>query len=189
MNLVELLILLAFIFFPLIQMLLEKLGGNKGRGDQLPPEFEQEAYTEPFETERQSGVAVDEAPVENEWAAGWGSWPSTNLPEEPVVAAPRREEAAEVFIRSREQAQAEVLPEAVRMRTPVVSLEPLKVDRAEATARRYPRSKGPPLGPQRRKAVLESAFRERGSIRQAVVLAEVLGPPRALKPLDQEWKD
>lgn len=190
MNVIELLILLAFIFFPLIQIVLEKLGGN--RGEQLPPDYDPESYQTTTEMEAGGVLQAEAEPVEGGWSSGWSEWPTEELPDELQIEGPVSDREAERFLRMRESLDTPdtpALPEAVRVQVPVVSLESLTVDRAAEHRRLHarvraatPPSARPPQNP------LGVALRSRSGVRQAVLLAEVLGPPRALNPLEHSDK-
>lgn len=191
MDIIELLILLAFILFPLLQQILEKLGGSRGE-QQLPPEYDPEADQRTMEA---GTTAPPEPSIESSdggWSAGWGEWPAEELPEALQIEGPVDEPDAETFLRTREswENRERPLPEVVRVHAPVVSLESLEVDR-EAEHRRLHARLRPPTPPpvQRRRSPLERALRTRAGVRQGVILAEVLGPPRSLSPLERSPAD
>lgn len=202
MDLIELLLLLAFVFFPLIQALLEKL--RKGRGDaQLPPPPQEEVGAPQARVERRSTqVTVPAPPAEvpdghgqEEWSSGWGIWPGEegsvteareameDLSAEEVVT----EDQADELIAYQERLAARQMPEAARVTVPVVSMEPLRVDRKAEHRRLHERlspvaTHQPRLPPHA--AGLGAALRTSDELRRAVLLSEILGPPRALRQHD-----
>ncbi len=190
MDLVELLVLAAFIFFPLLQALLEKLGGS--RRQELPPEWEvdQEDTEGPVATvERRDTVAAD-SDKDTSWSAGWGEWPGTataeaeqleDLTAESVVT----EEEAEEILYHQIRVPDERMSEAARVTVPVVSLEP--AERPRTREPRAPRVEVAPP-PDRARAQRRNQFsrilHDEVTLRRSVMLAEVLGPPRALREAD-----
>lgn len=190
MDLVEILVLLAFVFFPLIQALLEKLGGS--RRQEIPPEWEvdQEAPEERTLSVERGDTS---SPVEAEdggWSAGWGEWPGTTTAEadqledltaEPVVT----EEEAEEILYHQIRVPEERVSEAARVSVPVVSLEPTqpsrhRVDRPARTQLAPP----PSHERSRRRNAFARILHDEVELRRSVMLAEVLGPPRALREAD-----
>lgn len=176
MNLFEILIVLLFIVFPLLQQVL----GQK-KDPELPPS-EGEKDAEP-EAARRGGTGRSPAPAprvgerstgEERWSVDWGAWP----------AEPDEEELVEV--------EAEELPmevtqprrsRPVRDEPTVVSLEPLHVDRKVEHARFHART-DPVLPPVRtRQPRVAALLRGRGGLRNAVLLSEVLGLPTAFREL------
>ena len=192
MDVVELLVLLAFIVFPLIQALLEKMMGRGRR--ELPPEWESEQES-PEEgavlVERAEPSATDSAADEDvSWSAGWGEWPGTTTVEaeeleeltaESVVTG---EEAEEILYRQI-RVPDERMSEAARVKVPVVSLEPTRRERTrEAPSARM--ELAPPVGRtrSRRRNRFSRILHDETELRRSVMLAEVLGPPRALREAD-----
>lgn len=151
MDFFELLILLLFIVFPLLQQLLGRKGeGEEGPMAEAPPETEEPR------------AAPEPLPEIEGWSTGWGSWPE----EAPAEEAP----APEVYI-----------PEAVRVADPVVSMEAVHVDRAAEHARIHAIHARPPARPKRDRPRLAALLRNESDVRRGIVLAEVLGPPAALR--------
>lgn len=187
MSLVELLVLLALVFFPLLQALLEKMG--VGRREETLPEPQESAADPPVATmERPRPAAKGRLPEttaeEGAWSAGWGEWPVEtleDLSEEEVVT----EEEADELIAYQEQLAERGGSEAARVTVPVVSMEPLVVDRS-AEHRRFHERVMPPPPPRPRQPgqALDGVLRHPAALRQAIILSEVLGPPRALKPVE-----
>ena len=133
---------------------------------------------------------LPEAAEEEEagWSAGWGKWPEFSF------ETPAEGEATEP-LPTEVPAPAPSPIEAVSLESTapplVVSLEPTRIDRAAEHARFRARTAAPvPVvsGPPPRTSGfgLAGMLRERGGLRRAVVLAEVLGPPRSLQPIDSE---
>lgn len=190
MNVIELLVLLAFVLFPLLQGLLEKLGK---RGEQLPPEYDPEAYRTSTDVELGEQIGAGAEGASGGWSSGWGEWTTEELPEELQIEGPVTEREAERFLRTRESLdtrEAAQLPEAVRVQAPIVSMESLEVDRKAEHRRLHARMRpADPPAVRRRLTPLETALRTRSGVQQGIVLAEILGPPRALSPLDRSDMD
>lgn len=155
MDFFELLVLLLFVVFPLLQQFLGRKG-DEGEGPvaEAPPERE--------EPRPAAERALEPAPNGEGWSVGWGSWPE----EAPAEEAPE----PEVYI-----------PEAVRVADPVVSMEALHVDRAAEHARIHAIHARPAARPQRDRPRLAALLSSEADIRRGIVLAEVLGPPAALR--------
>ena len=180
MDLVEILVLLAFVFFPLIQALLEKLGGS--RRQEIPPEWEVDQ-----EAPEERTLSVERGDTSS---AGWGEWPGTTTAEadqledltaEPVVT----EEEAEEILYHQIRVPEERVSEAARVSVPVVSLEPTqpsrhRVDRPARTQLAPP----PSHERSRRRNAFARILHDEVELRRSVMLAEVLGPPRALREAD-----
>jgi hypothetical protein len=177
MDLGQLLFLLLFFILPLLMQWLER----RGRADSPPEPGEvdpgREAAGE-VASARRERVEPGE-PVEPGWSDGWGEWPTVEEVAAGEIAAEEvvDEERALELAALQERLPPEEVPEAVRVSAPVVSLESPAA--ARASTRRPsvadvvpPRRSTPP-----RLAVL---LRTRGEVRRAVLLAEVLRPPRAL---------
>lgn len=192
MDVVELLILLAFIVFPLIQGLLEKMMGRGRR--ELPPEWESEQETPeggPILIERAEPSAPDgDNDGEVSWSAGWGEWPGTTTAEaeeleELTAESVVTEEVAEEILYRQIRVPDEDMSEAARVTVPVVSLEPARRSRTrEAPSARM--ELAPPSGSarSRRRNQFARILHNETELRRSVMLAEVLGPPRALREAD-----
>lgn len=186
MDILDLLLLLVFIGFPLLQLLLNKLG--LGRGDEPPGEDEAEQPPAPIATKERTSapkertIAVETG--QQGWSSGWGSWPAETLEDlaaEEVVS----EVEADELISLQERLASHGLPEATRVSVPVVSLESLHVDRASEQARMRARPMSRAIGPHRVAApVIAGSLKSSADLRRAVILTEILGPPRSLREKD-----
>jgi hypothetical protein len=181
MNLFEILIVLLFIVFPLLQQV---LGQRKG-GEQPPAngEGEGEGQSDPARQDaRGRGTTGSSAPAApsghgtpevESWSVDWGAWP----------AQPGEDELVEA---GTEEVPVEV-PEPRRPSrvwdASVVSLEPLHVDRKAEHARFHART-APVVRPvKERPPRIASLLRGREGLRRAVLLSEVLGLPTAFREL------
>lgn len=126
------------------------------------------------------------------WSSGWGDWPGA-LPE--LVDEAEAEEASWEAVTETTAGVPILVPElpvevpvrleAETVALPVISLEPLEVDREAEHHRLHQRLRAaPPAPPLRPRRASAPRLRSRAELRRAVVLAEMLGPPRALQPLD-----
>jgi hypothetical protein len=190
MSLLELLLLAAFIGFPLLQLLLEKLKGG------VPPEPppEEPAEEPPIPAARSKPALPPLArsspslpPRQEEgWSSGWGSWP-TEAPveqadEEDVGEEDVGEHEAEELIALQRRMASRQPSEAVRVSVPVVSLEALRVDRKAEHARLHARPASRPATVRRATApTIGALLHSPADLRRAIVLAEVLGKPIALR--------
>lgn len=179
MDLVDLLVLLAFVGFPLLQLLLEKLGG--GRKGQPPVEDEQEPTLpapDPIPTHEPSLPAK----AGEEWSTGWGSWPVENLEDLTTKEVVSESQADELIALQDRLASREMLPEALRVTVPVVSLEALTVDRKAEQARVRATASSRAIVAQRFAAPsISHSLRSQADLRRAIILADVLGKPRGMQ--------
>lgn len=196
MELGELLILLILFGLPLLELLgkvLKKRGGGEDEEsagvEDLPPSGRGASDTEdylPVPKLPERVQVPDRLPVPDRMPvptrmprperveAGVGS--------KPVPADEPAEETAWDVFRKVEGALREEVPEAVRVYAPVVSLEPLVVDREREHLRLHQREKAPPPRARRRAApALDASLRGKGDLRRAIILSEVLGPPKSLQ--------
>jgi hypothetical protein len=187
-----LIFLVIFIVLPLLQGL--------GKKKEQPP---------PDSAEYEEGVLLEEEPPGG-WSEGWGTWPGEEERPEPqprVEPAPaervRRETIpVEVVRETRIPDWKEGLDAHAEVRRPDTRVElrrtdtrvevrraeraapvPMRLDIDRAAEHRRFHSRLEPVEvsrPARRSAL--SAALHGSQLRQAVVLAEVLGPPRALQP-------
>lgn len=178
MSIVELLVLAAFLLFPLFQQLLQK----KQPPEQLPDDDQEDlaARRQADDTE-----AADEG-----WSAEWGAWPEeeggeaysdveTEVGPFESVAS---EERAREMIAYQERTPVDRMPEVARVTSPVVSLESVNVDRA-AEHDRFHRTIGAPQrrGRGSRKPRVASLLRDRNDLRRGILLKEILGPAKGLQ--------
>lgn len=195
MNVIEILVLLAFILFPVLQALLERAG--KGREqDTLPPpepDVEEEAPARVVVVERPQPQTARGSSTEH-WSAGWGSWPGEEEGEEEIRAIEAlsaeeviTEDQADELIAFQERYAAQQIPEATRVTVPVVSMEQLRVDRGAEHRRFHDRvAETPRPAPRVAPEPLRRVLRRPAAVEQAILLAEVLGPPRSMRPLDRQ---
>ncbi|HEX2188628.1 MAG TPA: hypothetical protein VHG51_06995 [Longimicrobiaceae bacterium] len=190
MDLLELLLVLVFFGAPLLGRLLRR---GAPQEPQLPPvETEtQDAGWLPAPAPARTGPAP--AAEGGGWAAGWGAWPGIETEaedeegedEETALAADDRGPGS---IHTAEAISLEpVEPREVALRPApvVVSLEATRVDR-KAEHQRFHQRLGE-AAPRRPPPVrLADQLGSREAVRRAVLLAEVLGPPRALRELDDD---
>lgn len=185
MDFLELLILAAFFLFPL----LGRLFGGKPQ-EPLPSPEEEEWEPEELEAAARAPVErpqVLKAEDVSGWSAEWGDWPGEEKREE------KQDEEAqplEVIFPVEAVSMEPVAPEPVPVRAerPVPAavprtLEALRVDRKAEHARFHERVQVAPAPRARRAGGIPALLRDPRHLRQAVILAEVLGPPRALQPL------
>ncbi|MDQ3557445.1 MAG: hypothetical protein M3409_11820 [Gemmatimonadota bacterium] len=176
----EALLFLVFLLLPLLQGLLER---KKGPPRLPPPDADHE----------------NELPGEGSgWAEGWGAWPAEELPEEDAgneEEAPRRErDRVPILVQPAPTPRPEPAPVPI-----VVSMEPLAPrpvpvrptrdavpDRAAEHARFHARVEAPAVVRRVTHRTGALQLRNLGEVRRAVLLAEVLGPPRALRPLEED---
>lgn len=161
MDWTDLLLPLLFIGLPLLGKLLEK---------RAPPE-EQEEY----------GEGLEPLPPVEDVRAGeaWGDWPGAE--ESP---AGEEEGIHTLEARSLEPVTPEPLPVPVERPLPAAvaeTLEVLRVDRQAEHRHFHRREPETPSVPVSRGAPLGEELREPGALRRAVLLAEVLGAPKALR--------
>ncbi|MEW5926536.1 MAG: hypothetical protein AB1941_03555 [Gemmatimonadota bacterium] len=197
MDWIELLIVIVFFGAPLLGRILQ-------RGQPAPPPTlpggEAPGYAEPqapaLPAPARTGAGLP-APAGRAggWSAGWGQWPEvvTEEDEEELVddeegIAGDHDLAAD-SIHTREAISLEPVTEVEGMLRPlpqaVVALDTSEVDRAREHLRfhdKYFKAAPPPPRPDR----LADHLRSRAEVRRAVLLAEVLGPPRSLRGLEDD---
>lgn len=191
MDLLEVLLVLIFFGVPLLGRLLQR---NAPQEPQLPPvdsEAEDAEWLPAPAPRRETAPAPAQG---GGWSAGWGEWPGMETAEEEeeteeagAWAAPA-ERGGEETIHTLEAVSLEpVTPrEAVERPVPVpVSLELVQVDR-KAEHERLHQKYARPVAPRPRADRLADHLNSRGELRRAVLLAEVLGPPRALREIGGE---
>jgi hypothetical protein len=196
MDWYTLLLIFLFIVLPLIQQFLDK---RRGQGE-LPPEEEElpaPARRQPPRAERRElppeTPRARQREEEPSWSEDWGRWPS------PVPVEDREQErdwerTAPQVERIEDRSPPEPLlpvPEPVpfpaRFELPqVISLERLEVDREAEHRRlhaRFAATDAPPPSVHRGHRRAAGLLQTRGELRRAILLAEVLGPPRSLREL------
>jgi hypothetical protein len=164
----QILLVLLFLLFPLIQQLLER----KGSPPTLPP-------PDPEEEARDASAPQREPPrAERSFAeeVGWSVEAAEEIAAESVVDEKQAAELQEMQRHLPEQ----VLPEAVRVSAPVVSLEPKHVLRPTSPLRRAVPEPSP-AAPRRPAGAAAVGIRGHDDLRRAVLLSEILGPPKSLR--------
>lgn len=145
--------LLLLFFFVVLPLLQQLLQGRGGRDEGDPP-----LGGEAPETADQS--------LPEDWSAGWGAWPGDeddreqDLPPRPAEPPVPAEPAGPT----------------------VVSMEDLHVDRKAEQERLRGRPKTLPPPPAAPPPRLTRLLSGRADLRRAVLLSEILGPPRSLDP-------
>jgi hypothetical protein len=132
------------------------------------------------------------------WSAGWGQWPE-GAPEAAEDEEYTEDEEAIVgdhdlaadSIHTREAISLEPVTASEVALRPLpeapVGLDTLEVDRGREHLRfhdKYFKAAPPPPRPDR----LADHLRSRDEVRRAILLAEVLGPPRSLRGLEDEQR-
>lgn len=188
MNWLELLLVAIFFGAPLLGRLLRR---NEPQEPRLPPV---EAETEgagwlPAPTPARTPPAPAE---QGGWSSGWGGWPGMETEaeeeEEEEETALQRYDRGTGPLRTAEPVTLE--PVAVRDVAPrpvpvVVSLEETRVDR-KAEHQRFHRKLSAPARARPRADRLADHLDTRRELRRAVLLAEVMGPPRSLRELGED---
>lgn len=171
MDLGEILFLLVLFALPVLEQLF-----SHWRGARRPP-------PPPAEPETGAAPPAEKPRLRVEPVGGWGDW-TVALPESEAGAPEEivdEEEAAARAPRA-ERARVPEEPEAERVAVQVVSLEPLQVDRPAEHVRFHRTLEAPALRrPARRAPRLAAALADRDDVRRAVLLAEVIGPPKGLQ--------
>lgn len=172
----QLLILLILFGLPLLEFL-ERILKARRRGEE--PRTPDAGPTEGVTQER--GAPADRG-HRSEPAIEHGGWLPQLPPELEWEPEAEADETAPELPAPRAQGPEEV-PEAVRVHSPVVSLEPLEVDR-DGEPRRFHRdlgSTGPVPGLRAAPSRLATQIQSRSDLRRAIILAEVLGRPKGLR--------
>jgi len=179
MDLLEVILLLVFVGAPLLGRLLQ------GKG-QPPPDS-----SLPFpEEEEREGIPFEIPAPQGGWSSEWETWPEP-AEKEPVVVL-RKQEAEDIHTAEAVSLEPVTRVEPLRrpLPAPAVSLDVVEVDRRVEHERFHrklaPRAPRPPpdLRPSRSQSPLRDQLRSRSEVRRAVILAEVLGPPRSLREPD-----
>jgi len=174
-DLGDILLILVFVVLPLLQQLMERLT----KGAPRPPEEAGEEVRDlppPEREPRPEPLPAPEAGRDAELPRGWEPW-SAEAEEIAGREVVDEVEAAELTV-LQSRLPAETVPEAVRVSVPVVSMEALRVDRTAKPAWRL--EAPPPPDRRRRPARARAVLEGPGSLRRAVLLTEILGPPKGL---------
>lgn len=199
MDIIELVILFAFIVLPLLQAVLQKIGGAGGKRPPPASEKEEEEREESERDWRPPGVTKEAslepghrgtaAGSDEGWSAEWGHWPSESLEELSAEEVVTHAEAEEMIERQERLEDDLTTSEAARVTVPVVSMEPLYIDRDRGEQRTPSSGRAPPrtaaIAERREAGPVLPGLRSRSAVRRAIVLAEVLGPPRALQSAER----
>lgn len=200
MSWFEILLILLLLLFPLI----EQVAQMRRRAQRPPPEAEPASGSEAEDVSFAEEIArrrrapqpvvlappraeTDELPVGREHGGSVEraseGWRARERESEPELARWDEGRSAEAGALARELSTPEiVLPEVVRVEHAVVSLEPLTPPETRRhAARREERVRVPVLAVPPPRPLLRTPE----ELRRAVLLAEVLGPPRALRPPDE----
>jgi hypothetical protein len=187
MDWLEILLVLIFFGAPLLGRIFK----TSPPPDALPPPEAEPYGEEPARIPAPAGARRD-AP--GDWSAGWGEWPGMETEEDEEAAAVEEARAAGVpdpeGIHTAEAVSLEPVTPVVYQRplpAPVASLDLVEVDRKaehERLHRRFARPAAPPA--RARPDRLADHLRTRRELRRAILLTEVLGPPRALRPLEED---
>ncbi|CAN5713822.1 hypothetical protein BH23GEM8_BH23GEM8_13800 [soil metagenome] len=197
-------LLLIFFFFvlPLIQQIVQSRKQAENPPG-LPGEEEVDLEHEfPVELEGQRRRPGPAESIEAEehgdgWSSGWGAWPGETVEteaEEHAIGTETEPSLLEQVRVLREQAtraersNPEIRPERVVFERPVPA-EPVYVEHRAEGPRVQSRTRvlsTPVLGVRRGATDIGRAVHDRQELRRAVILAEVLGPPRSLGELKQE---
>ncbi len=199
-------VLLIFIFFvlPLLQELMRRRGPPP---PELPPEEDEWEWELPQERQREGS---GRRPTTEEWSEEWEEWPGEvreTAEERREVSAWEELGLEDIFGRPAEappepprEAAPPPPPPTARVPEPVmapqappspppsppqvVSLEALEVDRTAEHARFHERYVVRPVPNVRhqQQAPLAALMQDGSELRRAIILSEVLGPPRALRP-------
>lgn len=182
MDLGDVLLILVFLVFPLLQQLLGRLGSPRPPAPPPGTEEEGEGVAAPMEWERHPDLPGPAPEPRPERPREWEAWTAEAAAEE--IASREvvdEEEAAELTV-LQARLPAETVPEAVRVSSPVVSMEALRVERPAKPARIPARAEAAPVPERsRRPSRTRELLRGPGDLRRAVLLSEVLGPPKGLR--------
>jgi hypothetical protein len=183
MDWFSVLLLVIFVVLPLVQQFLQK---REPQRPDLPEQQDWEAL--PPMSDRGDGAArrrITKVEDVSPWSEGWGAWPGEAAEQDDD------EEMLADEIGMEEPPAPEVLPAQHPPAPLVVSMEPLNVDRAAEHQRfhdRYvarPRA-APPPRPAAAHSPIAAMLRDPQGMRRAVILSEVLGPPRSLQPANPQ---
>ncbi len=216
MDWFTLVMIVIFFVLPLIQQIAEARKRGSEPPVELPEEeweYEEEhlstmdSGSAGTEARRSRGAETD-----GEWSEGWGSWPGEipvpiPVPETPPARSPDTE-VRQAQLPEQEKSRWErgrnrvpVEREApVRLERPVptprpervlidrtIPAEPASIDRPEESRR--PRQRvlsRPAVGEVRAVSPMSAVLHDGSQLRQALVLSEILGRPRALRPLEDD---
>lgn len=202
MDFFEILIVLLFIVLPLLQQVLGKRE-EPGAPDGLPEDDDAErlpGLDRDGPARRAGGPAADAraeqpggaAASSGGWAADWGEWPEDHEMEAEGASIEALERDLPAESLSSEEAPRPTTPSSAapqgyddparaRAASRVVSLEKLHVDRAAEHARLHARPDRPAATVARGRPRLAALMDHPDDLRRAILLAEVVGPPAALR--------
>ena len=196
MSWVELLIVVVFFGAPLLGRLFEK------KPPTLPPpplprsDAPAPADLQPRLPAPTRATLPSRAGTGGGWSAGWGQWPEGASEEEDAAEGGGLEEGIAGdhdldvdSIHTREAISLEPVSSAEAAVRPLpeapVGLDTTEVDWNREHVRFHDKYFKPAAPPPRTDRLADH-LRSRAEVRRAILLAEVLGPPRALRDLDSE---
>lgn len=199
MDFFSLLLLIVFIVLPLVQEVLKRRRPPpRVPGEDLPGEPHPQNSDRDLQAARERAIELRGDGQTGGWSGDWGEWPDEGEAGDEAVpvlreAAPpplEREPAPRAIARVErvQDVTLEVLPEQHPPPPLVISLEPTRIDRAAEHQRFHDKvyAAAVPLPP--RPALARDSFaallRDQRGVRRAIIVSEVLGPPRALQPLE-----
>lgn len=175
MDFSDILLLLIFVALPLLQQLFGKRPPPSDLEAGAEEEAAEEAATAARRAPHRLPGDVPAAEPEQRRSAQRRMEAAEELAGREVVD---EEEAAELVV-LQSRLPAESVPEAVRVSSPVVSLETVRREAPARPSKRAPRAASPP---RRLAPVHPGALPlHRGQLRHAVLLSEILGPPKSLQ--------
>ena len=171
MDWIQVLFILLFILLPLIQGVAERR--------RRPPSEEDPSATLPDIATREPVASSGDD------TSAWDAWFEPQLGEMRQVQTEQGEERLAEEIQPFEAVsleQFEQAPEPIVLERPVPAAlpEPVVIDRAAEHGRFHDRYLAP-VEPSIRSETLPERLRKPGELRRAILLAEVLGPPRAMR--------
>lgn len=185
MDWLQVLFFLLLFVVPLLEQVLKKRNApptDPGDPEQLPPPA-------PAPVERRQGERREAEQRQLERREGDRRLPATAGERTPATMPMPAAEESPLERLSREEAVLEQVaaeeaswlerPEAERVDAPVISLELLEVDREAEHRRLHDRAIAEVPAPRPRRSGLAAMLHGSGDLRRAMVLQEVLGPPRS----------
>lgn len=180
------LLFVIFIVLPLLQQFLGKDKPSQPPSSEQRDEWDWELPPMPESGERNGRdvprpARSESEPIGAKDVGGWGGEIS-DVADEEIGGTLGTEDIPPT------ERTLELPPLQPRTQPRVVSLEALEIDRAAEHKRFHDRfvAPAPPAMRPRRGVRSFSALRNPREIRRAIILAEVLGPPRAIRPIEPE---
>lgn len=198
MDFISLLLLIVFIVLPLVQEVLKRRRTPpRVPGEHLPREPQPQSGDRELEAARErAGELRGDGQTGGGWSDDWGEWPDeveAGSEAVPILwedaPPPLEKEPAPRAIARIEAETLEVMPEQHPPPPLVISLEPKHIDRAAEHQRFHDKvyAAAVPLPPRpaRARDSFAALLRDQRGVRRAIIVSEVLGPPRALQPLER----